>query len=288
MPLPGKPRVLARLAAALPAAALLAAGCASAPPPTATPVPVALRIAADPSVLPAIRALTRAYSDRNPHVSFTVAPAVGRGAAEAALAGQADVAAVAELPRLPEAAGAWVGDVAMDGVAVIVHPSNPLAGLTSQQLRELFSGALSDWAGLGAPELGPVQVAIRESGDSSRELFDQAIMRDYSLSLDAMVAPSIEVMIAFVAYQPGAIGYLPASRITATVSPPVKVATVDGLAPSREAITRGAYSMSRLLRFVAAAEPQGELRRFVAWTLGEEGQRVVAAANYVSLPISPE
>ncbi len=285
---PGRSCTPARLSLALLASALLASGCAGAPPPPATLAPVSLRIAADPALLPAVRALAQAYADRRPHVSITVIPASSRAAAEAVQLRQADAAAVSELPLLPEEAGLWVGDLAMDGVAVIVHPANPLTGLTGQQLREIFSGALSDWGALGAPGLGPVQAAIRESGDGSRDVFDRAIMRDYPLSPDAVVAPSIEVMLAFVAYQPGAIGYVPSSRITATVSPPVKVLAVDGLAPSREAIARGAYCMARLLRFIAAAEPQGELRQFVAWALGEEGQRVVTMANYVSLPISPE
>ncbi len=270
--------------------AIILPGCAAGETPTMTPPPVNLRIAADAAVMPLVQALARTYTQRYPNanVRFALTPTTSSDAAGSAADGQADLGAVSTLPEgQAGSAGLWMADLAMDGVAVIVHAANPLTHLTTQQVRDIFAGAYSDWEALGAPGLGDMQVAVREDGDGARAIFDRVVMGGAPLGLDAVVLSSIDVAMNYVAYQPGAITYVPSSRITATVVPPVKVLSIDGKTPSPESVGGGAYPMSHMLYFIAPREPQGELRNFVAWAVGDEGQRVAAAANYASLTAPP-
>ncbi|MCS7060490.1 MAG: substrate-binding domain-containing protein [Anaerolineae bacterium] len=276
-------RVIRGLCCVLVWAGSLAAGCSNAETPRVTPATVTLRVAAESALYPLMQELTRAYSLEQPHVLFTLSSNSTPAAAEAIYNQRADIAAVSVLPvtiagRNPP----WLADLATDGIAVIVNPANPLNGLSTQQLRDLYAGAYSRWDELGATSIGDIQLAVRESDDGTRILFDRLVMGNTRLSLNAVVLPSVEIMMNFVAYQPGAIGYVPSTRITETVSPPVKTLSIDGQFPTFDALTGGAYPLARPLYLIASSEPQGELREFAAWVLGPAGRRIIHAAQYAT------
>ncbi len=265
-----------------------APGCGSAETPKVTPVIVTLRVAADVALEPLMQALTRAYAARHPHVIFTLTPASTPAAGEAVFSRRVDLAAVSVLPdRIAGRDAPWVADLATDGIAVIVNPANPLTNVSMQQLRDIYAGVYNQWDSLGAAGIGEMQVAVREAGDGARIFFDRAVMGNTRLTLNAVVLPSIEVVMNFVAYQADAIGYVPSARITDTVAPPVKVLAIDGRPLTNGALLDGSYLLSRPLYLIALSEPQGELRDFVAWILSAEGQRVVETANYARLPGTP-
>jgi phosphate transport system substrate-binding protein len=231
-----------------------------------------------------MQALADAYTTRHPHVLFDIQPGNAEMAAGAVYARQADIAVVSRLPvtvqgREPP----WIADLAMDGVAVIVNPTNPINNLTLQDLRDIYAGARNRWRDFGIEGLNDIEVAVREDGDGTRSLFDGVVMGHAKLTLTAIVLPSIEVAMNFVAYKPDAIAYVPSARITSTVSPVVKVISIEGHPPIREYISTERYPLARMLNLVALAEPQGDLREFVAWVLGREGQTIVAATNYVAV-----
>lgn len=259
--------------------ASLLAGCARTATPTITPTAVFLRIAADPVTLPLMQALTQAYGQRASNVNFTLLPIGAAADAGAALGGQVSLAAVSQ-----PVGATWSSDLALDGVVVIVNPVNGLSEISSLTLRQIYAGAISAWDGVAPGLSGDIQVAVRDDADTGRRLFDRAIMGDLKLTPGAVVLPSPEVMMNFVAYQPNAIGYVTSSRIT----PAVKPLRIDGAAPTARSIADGTYPMARMLSLVAAAEPAGALRDFVAWALSDDGQRVVIAANYVSILQAPQ
>ena len=179
-------------------------------------------------------------------------------------AGQADIAGVSLLP--PNTSGRtapWVSDLALDGVAVIVNPVNPIDNLTMSEVRDVFAGVRTRWSDFGIVGLGDIDVGVREEGDGTRDTFDDRVMDGVKLGLSCIVLPSVEVAMNFVAYQASAISYVPRARITDTVAPAVKMIAIDGQIPTRASIASGAYRLSRMLNMVAVNEPQGELRQFV-------------------------
>lgn len=281
-------RAIPALCCLIAALGFAAPGCGSAETPKVTPVTVTLRVATDAAIEPLMRALTRAWSAQHPHVIFTLSPASTLAAGEAVFSQRVDLAAVSVLPeKIAGRDAPWVADLATDGIAVIVNPANPLTNVSMQQLRDIYAGALNRWDSLGAAGLGEIQTSVREAGDGARIVFDRVVMGNTRLTLNAVVLPSIDVVMNFVAYQAGAIGYVPSARITDTVSPPVKALAIDGQLPTNAALMDGSYPLSRSLYLIALSEPQAELRDFVAWILSAEGQRVVEIANYARLPGTP-
>ena len=249
---------------------------------------VTLRVAADTATLPLMHSLTDAYTRIHPNILFAIQSGNAQAVADMVYTRQADIAAVSLLP--PKAQGGadpWVADLAMDGVAVIVNPANPIDSLTTQELRDIFAGVHNRWSDFGVVGLNDIQVAVREEGDGTRATFDNQVMGNTRLTLSAIVLPSVDVAMNFVSLEANAIAYVPTARITSTVVPAVKVIGIEGQLPTPANITSGAYHLSRMLNLVAPGEPQGEMRQFVAWVLGSDGQSIARDLNYVEAAQAP-
>jgi phosphate transport system substrate-binding protein len=261
--------------------ALVLAACnAPQATPTVTPITTRIRIAADGDTAPLMRALTDAYYAVNPHVVFTVDAGNPAFVANELQSGKVVLAATA----LPPADGSrWLADLAMDGIAVIVHPQNAIPGITLQDARAIFSGERNNWSDYNVEGLGPIEVAVREAGDGSRRVFDDTVMGAQKLTLDAFVMPSVDTMLNFPMVKPNAIGYAPSSGV-ARQSRPVKMLPINGIAPTPETISKGDYPLGRTLNLMAMREPEGELRDFVAWALGPAGKQIAAQQGYVPMP----
>ncbi len=263
--------------------AVVLMACGGTPTPTPTPAPVVrFRIVADGTTLPLIRALSDAYGATRPHVIITLETANPQLVAERVAAEQAQLGATSLLPAT-DGATWWLADLAMDGIAIVVHPQNPVNEISLTDARAIFSGERNHWRDYGAEPVGPIEVAVREGGDGTRALFDQTVMGAQRLTLDALVMPSIETMLNFVAIRPGGIGYAP-SASASRQQPSVKVLLISGKGLTPEGILSGEYPLSRMLNIFALSEPQGEQRAFVLWAVGAEGKAIAKMLGYAVAP----
>ncbi len=262
---------------------VLLVACGGTPTPTPTPAPtVRFRIVADGTTMPLLRSLADAYSANRPNVIIMLESGNPAFVADQVLSGQAQLGATSLLPSGPADAKTkpWLADLAYDGIAVIVQAQNPISDLSLPDVRAIFSGERNHWRDYGAEDIGPIDVAVREGGDGTRVLFDQTVMGAQKLTLDALVMPSIETMINFVAIKPGGIGYAPTASVSRQNNI-VKTVMISGKAPTPEAILSGEYPLVRTLNLIAPREPQGPLREFVVWALGPEGRRITQSLGYV-------
>jgi ABC-type phosphate transport system substrate-binding protein len=132
--------------------------------------------------------LAERYMLIHPEVGVTVQGGGSAVGIQSALSGAADIG-MADLVRLPaEAAELQPVIVAKDGIVIVVHPSNPLSGLTLEQIRNLFSGKIRNWNEFGGPDAS-VTVVSREAGSGTRTSFEQ-IVGGISLTGDAIIQDS--------------------------------------------------------------------------------------------------
>lgn len=160
--------------------------------------------------------------------------------------------------------------VAVTGVAIIVHPSNPLRALTLAQLRSLFKGEITSWAQLGAFAQN-VTVLSREDGAGIRRAFEGQVMGEQRVTLTAAIMPSDVAMMEAVAATPGAIGYIS----SASAEPIVNVVAIEGVLPSPRSLADGSYPITTPITFVSRNEPEGEARAFLQFLLSREGQALI-------------
>ena len=260
----------------------------------ATPPPVTLTIAGSTAMTPVLTALTTEFNRRHPQALFSLRGGGSTLGEQWAAAGQVDLAASNLLPpemlldaESPTPVQAKVVRIPMgvDGVAVIVHPRNDVAVLTLLQLRDLFSGHLLSWQDVGA-DLGnddSVLLISREDGSGTRIFFEEQVMGDERVALTAVVMPTSQDVVAYVADHPQAIGYVSAAYLRdsqgALLADPdalVRIVPVEGLLPSLDNLRQQRYHLAHPLFLVSRAEPTGWVKQFVDFVLSPAGQQIVA------------
>lgn len=242
----------------LAASFLLLSGSACAPQPlTVTREPSTLRLVAADSCQPLVRKSAGSYEAAHPWVTVTFDVFNNALAADALRGSEADLALLSWEPGSAEKEFLWVEPLARDGVAVIVHPSSAFSSTDLAQLREIFRGRLQERHGV------VLTVVSREYGSGTRAAFEGIVLEGEATTLNAVVVPSSEAMIDFVASTPGAIGYVSTRRLDDRV----RTLPVEGVLPTEKTIGDGSYPLWRELHLASSGEPAGEARQFAQWLL---------------------
>ncbi len=229
-----------------------------------------MRVLATDLTEPLALDLALAYAASNPAV--VVAPVLAEAGTLAASlqAGQAELA----LTVTPEAAlfGTPLGYVPL---TVVVHPANPLAALPLEQAQALFAGTVLEWSALGAAGLGQVRVVARAPESDAGRAWAAQLWGGAggSITPNAVLAPTWDAMRSLVAEDPNAVGYVIGSLLDETLKP-VALTGAGG-----EAVV-----LQVLVVAVAAGEPSGAARGWLAWAQGAAGQAVVAQRHTALTP----
>ncbi len=244
--------------------------CSSQVVPAATPTTrsVVLRLYATTAVIPLANELTGSYSQRNPGVTFDVQSG-DYDAVVGEMIAEDDAYVVSN--HLPADSTLWAAPIGQDGIAVIVHPDNDVANLTTEQLRDIYQGRVANWQAVGGPDRS-IDVISREDGSGTRAEFERLVMGDRRTSRSAVIAPSSAAMVTAVSRSPGAIGYVSMSYL----NPGVRSVDVDGSAPTLENVAGNSYPLRSTLFIIGLEEPQNDFRAFVGWVQSPEGQAVVS------------
>ena len=184
--------------------------------------------------------------------------------------------------------------VARDAIAVVVNPSNPVDGLTFQQISDIYVGRITNWSQVGGQDR-PIVLLSRESNSGTYVHFLENVIRlgdkksDLLFSPDTLLMPSSEGISAEVHRNPNAIGYDGLGYVT----PDQKVVGVARDAnspyvlPGVDTVNDGSYPISRPLHMYTAGEPKGEIGAYLDWILGA-GQALAPELGFVPLQESYE
>lgn len=160
--------------------------------------------------------------------------------------------------------------VAWDGLAIIVHPSNPIDNLSLDQIRRIFAGKIISWKEVGGSDR-KIHVVTREEGSGTRGAFQEMVMGKERITKKAIVQDSNGTVREVVAGDPYAIGYLSLGLLEARV----KAIKLDGIEPSLENIVNRNYQLVRPFIFVTNGPPSGEAQDFIQFILSSEGQELI-------------
>ena len=244
-----------------------------------------LTIKGSTTVLPAVQVGAEVFMNRNPGVDVSVQGG-GSGVGIASLIDRTtQIAASSREIRAEEierarAAGVHPHEtiIAMDGIAVAVNPSNPVDNLATEQIRDIYTGKVSNWQELGGPDC-EIVVISRDTSSGTFDAFEKLALEGRKVRPDALVTASNQVVNTTVAQTPGAIGYLGYGYISGRV----KAVGVDGIRPSGETIRTGSYPLSRPLYLYTDGKPAGEVKRYIDFLTREEGQRLVQEQGFIPL-----
>lgn len=163
-------------------------------------------------------------------------------------------------------------ELAFDALAVFVHPSNPATELTLEDLREISTGAVTDWKELGlAP--GPIQVYTQNPNRGSYEAWRSVVLENqYSVTLKAKVMDGRDIVSA-VANDPRGIGFTSPVNL---IGIPVKILSIDSYLPNAENIQKGLYPIRRSLSLVTPEKIKSATQEFITYCLDpQKGQAII-------------
>ncbi len=251
-------------------AALVVAACGSTQ--VTPPAPATLRIAGSSSLEPTLNELAAAYQTGHPQILVEV---LGGGTSigiQELRDKESDLAAVSwksEDEKLPDDLQSI--PVARDGLAIIVNPQNTITNVTSLQLRAMFRGETLDWGAIGGSGGEPVVIS-REDGSGSRAAFESLAMGGERVTLNALVMPTSQAVVDYVASHRNAVGYVSTGVLTDTV----RAVPAEEVAPTAATVRSGAYRLGRVLYLYAPQPAPPETRAFIDFVLSPAGQAIVS------------
>ncbi|MCM8765479.1 MAG: phosphate ABC transporter substrate-binding protein [Candidatus Omnitrophica bacterium] len=173
--------------------------------------------------------------------------------------------------------------VGYDGIAVVVHPKNPVDKLTLNQIKDIFMGKIDNWSQLGGQDK-KIVILSREVNSGTHIYFKEHVLENGDFSPQALLLPSSQAIADEVALNPDAIGYYGMGYLSdkqKAVS--ISLNGKDYFSPTLENIMAGRYPVSRPLFFYIDGEPEGEIKDFIDFVLSEEGQSIVSEQDFVPL-----
>lgn len=166
--------------------------------------------------------------------------------------------------------------IARDGLAIVVHPANPVKELTREQLRQLFSGGIKNWKDVGGKD-GPVRPITREEGSGTRESFVNLVMGKTRISRAALTQESNGAVKELVRGDRAAIGYMSLGLVGSEI----KAVSVDGEEPTVANVLAGKYKLVRPFLFVTKGTPVPEAQKFIDFVLSSEGQKTLEGEGLI-------
>lgn len=251
--------------------------------------PARIRLVGPESVHPVLDRLTAVYMERHPQLTFGYEKVGSRASLSLLRTGRCDIVLSAWPPserelnpdaRVQTLLRAHV--FASDGLVVVVNPRNPVDGLSSTQLRGIFSGRVADWREVGG-RVGDILIVSREDGSDDRSTFETLVMDGQPVTLGAVVMPSSADVAEYVASHPNAIGY---ASLYSALAQEVRAIAVDGMRPAYESILDGSYPLWRHLAFLAREPAERPVQDFLSFVLSEAGRRIVD--EYYRAQLSPD
>lgn len=241
-------------------------------------------------------AWAEAYMPSNPTVRISVTGG-GTGTGLAAMINGTVAVANASRAMKPEEVDAAEANgikpveyvVALDAIAVVVNPSNPVNGLTLQQISRIYTGEIANWREVGGEDR-PIVLLSRESNSGTYVYFLENVIRlgkkDSQLlfSPDALLMPSSEGISVEIRQNPNAIGYDGLGYVTSDQKVLTIARDLGGpyVYPSVQTVNDGSYPISRPLFMYTAGVPSGPLKAYLDWVIGD-GQALVSKLGFVPL-----
>lgn len=170
--------------------------------------------------------------------------------------------------------------IALDGLAVIVHRSNPIGVLDVDRVRDIFAGRVRDWAALGGPP-GNIILHARDDRSGTYDTFRSLVMGDVALSAAALRYESTGQLAAAVAADPRAIGFVGLAGVDRAKALALSERGTVPMAPTPLSVATEDYLLARRLFFYSAAQPRVEARALLDFIVGSSGQAVVAEVGFV-------
>ena len=238
------------------------------------------------TVGPIAKAFAEYYMGKHPGVNITVSESGSGNGAKSLINAACDVATMSRPMKTAEktaAQGAGVlpieNTIAMDGIVVIVHPSNPVQGLTLDQVRGIYAGKIRNWKELGGPDQAIVVIS-RDTNSGTYESFNTLVMGKDKIAGNVEYVGSNGAIRQRVMTTEAAVGY-----VGLAFTEGVKALTMNGVAATADTVTSQKYPISRALYMYTNGRPAegSNLYNYVNLYRTADGRKIIEDTGFVPL-----
>ena len=237
-----------------------------------------ITLAGSTAFQPFAEKLAEIYMTTHPDVRINVQGGGSAVGIQSAVSGSADIGMADLLTLPPEAQALKSTIVARDGIALIVHPTNSVTGITAQQAKDIFTGKITNWKDVGGNDT-EIRVFSREEGSGTRRSFDKLVLGKEKLSASALFQNSNGTIREGVANDTNAIGYLSIGLVDQRV----KSVAYDGVEPSNANVKKGNYPLARPIYFLTKPEISLQAKAFVDYVLSDDAQKILEKEGLISV-----
>ena len=225
-----------------------------------------------------IGSLGEAFTEMNPDVNFTYNPTGSSTGIQAAIDGTCDIGLSSRALKDEEKATLTETIVALDGIAIIVNPANPVSDLSVEQIAQIYTGEITNWKDVGGDDLEISRIG-REAGSGTRDGFETITDTKEACKYNQELTSTGDV-ITTVAGNPNAIGYASLSAVDESVT----AVSVDGVAPTEETVADGSFPIQRpfVVVTVEGTELSAAAQAFLDYAMSAEVADIIAAAGAVA------
>lgn len=237
-------------------------------------------IAGSTSVQPLSEELADAFMSQNKDIKIQVQGGGSGQGIKAVEDGIADLGALSREVKDEEKGSITQQiEIAKDGVAVIVNKQSDVDDLTMDQIKQIYTGEITNWNQVGGKD-APITVVSREEGSGTRGAFTEitgVLGKDGegkevdNTTKDALVQPSTGAVLKTVSTTPDTIGYISLGALDDSV----KALKVGGVEATDDNVVAGTYKIQRPFLYVAGKPLSPATQAFVDYVLSPEGQKIV-------------
>jgi phosphate transport system substrate-binding protein len=239
------------------------------------------------TVGPLVKAMAEFYETQNPSVKPKITHSGSGNGARSLISGDCNIAAMSREMKTDEYRAALDAGVtplghvvALDGIAIIVHKSNPISGLTMDQVRQIYLGKITNWREVGGPNVQIVMIS-RDTNSGTFGSFMELVMDEQKVSPASETVGSNGAARSRVQTTPAAIAYVGLGFVDSSV----KALEVGGVYPERETILDGSYPIARPLYLYTNGYPKlgSHLHKFLSLYLNKRGQEIIESIGFVPM-----
>ncbi len=237
------------------------------------------------TVGPIAKAMAEYYMSLHNDVNITVSESGSGNGAKSIVNGTCDIADMSRFMKPSEFSAAVEKGrmpvahvVAVDGIAMIVHPSNPVKGLTVEQVRGIYTGSINNWKEIGGPDVAIVRIT-RDTNSGTYETFESLVMNKEKIHDSAEYVGSNGAIRQRVQSTPAAIGYVGLGFVDRSVN----ALEIDGIVPDRNTVSSGKYPIARPLFMFTNGYPElgSHLHAFITLYLTPRGQEIIEEIGFI-------
>lgn len=247
-----------------------------------------IAVSGSTTVLPIIQSAGEAFMAANPDIPLAISGGGSGSGIKSLNEGLCDIAmASRDIKESEIELGAKRGVkpfktiVAIDALVPVVHPDNPVKELSSQQLRDIFSGKVSNWKDVGGED-GKIVVISRDTSSGTYETWMEIIMKGDKVLPAALLQTSNGTVVQTVGKNKKAIGYIGFGYLNKTL----QALKVDGIEATPETALSKSWPIARELYLFTNGQPSGNIGKFMTFMLDpQKGQKYVSEVGYIPLAV---